>query len=154
VRPSNVTRRCLQTTGVPIERWRHAIPTTFESSTHDGRPSSRGTERTGWRYRGIRSSFEATRVFTSSNSWWRVIKNTSASDVHVDVPVLEVKELGIECAESLHHASPLPVGTPFRALRPTISPAQGPLAGVFDTRTGAQIVTFDVPGNRDALDSN
>jgi len=71
----------------------------------------------------------------------------------VDVPVLEVKELGIECAESLHHVSPLPVGTPLRTLRLKISPAQGPLAGVFDTRSGSQIVTFDVPGNRGALDS-
>jgi hypothetical protein len=55
--------------------------------------------------------------------------------VHVDLLILEIKELGIECAEPLHLPSPLPFGTPIHTLGRKIYGAQGPLAGVFGART-------------------
>ncbi len=87
-------------------------------------------------------------------AWWRVIENAGASNVHVDLPVLKIKKLGIECTEPLHLPSPLPFGTPFRTLRPEISGAQGLLTGV-TPRPRPRTVTFDPkPGIPDAVDSN
>lgn len=82
------------------------------------------------------SSYEATRALTSSSRGGGSSKKMQAtSNVLVDLPILEVKELGIERPEPRHLPSLLPVGTPLRTLRPKISPTQGPLAGVFSART-------------------
>ncbi len=43
-------------------------------------------------------------------AWWRVIENAGSSNVHVDLLILKIKKLGIECAEPLH----LPIPTSLR----------------------------------------